>query len=366
MPDDGGHAVCHAGHLGIERCTGFFRECASTVRVSISPAREIDRRRSLVNLLPIECSIMQRRAISGRAGKLVESFFYSASCTAQPEKRSSDLRIESCSQRSSPARSATAARHASGVSLARRGPHQCGGRSSSLRPSGDLRRGEGGVSIISKTSSSERFEDDLMVPEERHKKAWLSNRKLRIRAASGAHPSRISAANDTRHIIIEFGPGLTKQGNHCMTAYRSIDGTGNNQNFNATSTDMTRVGVAHFADGVSEPIETVNPRTVSNNVVGQGDANVANPEGFSAFMYSWGQFIDHDLDRVDSDGINHIDITVPPGDPLLSGLIPMTRSIVDPTNQSAINQITGWLDASMVYGSDQTTLPTVCGWPTAT
>ena len=34
----------------------------------------------------------------------------------------------------------------------------------------------------------------------------------------------------------------------------------------------------------------------------------------------------------------------------------MTRSIVDPTNQSAINQITGWLDASMVYGSDQTTL----------
>ena len=34
----------------------------------------------------------------------------------------------------------------------------------------------------------------------------------------------------------------------------------------------------------------------------------------------------------------------------------MTRSIVDPTNQSAINQITGWLDASMVYGSDQATL----------
>jgi hypothetical protein len=27
-----------------------------------------------------------------------------------------------------------------------------------------------------------------------------------------------------------------------MTAYRSIDGTGNNQNFNATGTDMTREG----------------------------------------------------------------------------------------------------------------------------
>ena len=81
-----------------------------------------------------------------------------------------------------------------------------------------------------------------------------------------------------------------------MTAYRSIDGTGNNQNFNATATDMTRVGTAHFVDGISEPIETVNPRTVSNNVVGEGDANVANPDGLSAFMYAWGQFIDHDLD----------------------------------------------------------------------
>jgi hypothetical protein len=47
-----------------------------------------------------------------------------------------------------------------------------------------------------------------MAPEEHHKKAWLSNRKLRIRAASGAHPRRIRAANDVRHINIELGPGL--------------------------------------------------------------------------------------------------------------------------------------------------------------
>jgi peroxidase len=72
-----------------------------------------------------------------------------------------------------------------------------------------------------------------------------------------------------------------------MTAYRSIDGTSNNQNFNATATDMTRVGDAHFVDGISQPIETVNPRIVSNNVVGEGLANVPNPEGLSAFMYSW-------------------------------------------------------------------------------
>ena len=28
-------------------------------------------------------------------------------------------------------------------------------------------------------------------------------------------------------------------------------------------------------------------------------------------MYSWGQFIDHDLDLVTSDGVHHIDIPVP-------------------------------------------------------
>src|SRR6476620_10919564 len=140
-----------------------------------------------------------------------------------------------------------------------------------------------------------------------------------------------------------------------MTAYRSIDGTENNQTFNATATDMTRVGDAHFVDGISEPIETVNPRTVSNNVVGEGDANVPNPDGLSAFMYSWGQFIDHDLDLVNSDGVNRIDIAVPNGDPLFpdGSTIQMTRSIVDPTNHAAVNQITGWLDASMIYGSTQ-------------
>ena len=65
-----------------------------------------------------------------------------------------------------------------------------------------------------------------------------------------------------------------------MTDYRTVDGTNNNQNFNATGTDMTRVGDAHFVDGISIPIETVNPRTVSNNVVGEGDANVPKLMGY--------------------------------------------------------------------------------------
>ena len=117
---------------------------------------------------------------------------------------------------------------------------------------------------------------------------------------------------------------------------------------------MTRIGDAHFADANFTPIETVNPRTVSNNIVGEGDASTPDPT-LSAFMYAWGQFLDHDLDLVNSDGVNHIDITIPNGDPVFldGSSIEMTRSIVDPVTHNTINQITGWLDASMVYGSTQ-------------
>ena len=144
-----------------------------------------------------------------------------------------------------------------------------------------------------------------------------------------------------------------------MTLFRTIDGTGNNvadPTLNAAGTAMDRIGVAHFnADGT--PLETVNPREVSNAVVGEGGeakAGLAKPEGLSGFMYAWVQFIDHDLDLVPSDGVNHIDITVPAGDPNFpaGSVIPLTRAVTD-ADGAAINSITGWLDASMVYGSSQ-------------
>jgi peroxidase len=144
--------------------------------------------------------------------------------------------------------------------------------------------------------------------------------------------------------------------------YRTIDGTNNNQGYNTTGGTFTRIGDAHFADEISIPLETVNPRTVSNQVVGQGDAAVPNAEGLSGMMYAWGQFIDHDLDLSQSDGINHIDITIPNGDPVFpdGSVLSMTRAVVDPATgagtdkpATAINSITGWLDGSMVYGSTQ-------------
>ena len=146
------------------------------------------------------------------------------------------------------------------------------------------------------------------------------------------------------------------------TPYRTIDGTNNNLDFNTTGSEFTRIGDAHFADGISVPLKSVNPRTVSNQVVGEGDAAVPNAEGVSGMMYAWGQFLDHDLDLSQTDGVNHIDIAIPIGDPVFpdGSVLSMTRAVIDSatgagtnTAATAVNSITGWLDGSMVYGSTQ-------------
>ena len=149
--------------------------------------------------------------------------------------------------------------------------------------------------------------------------------------------------------------------------FRSIDGTQNNlaqPDLNSAGSDFARIGTAHFADlpeGVITPVDGPNPREISNIVVaGESDDST---EGLSGFMYAWGQFIDHDLDLSKSDGKSFINITIPADDPVFvpGSEIPLTRAVIDPATgvpghpATAVNSITGWLDASMVYGSDAVT-----------
>lgn len=154
--------------------------------------------------------------------------------------------------------------------------------------------------------------------------------------------------------------------------FRTIDGSGNSLDqpgLNAPGTAFTRIGPTRFADGVSALVDGPNPRTVSNLVVGEGEAATPNAQGLSGMMYAWGQFVDHDLTlgagdrRVDTLPVR-IDIAVPPGDPVFpdGGLIPLTRVGIaadtgtDPEHPAvAANTVTGWHDASMVYGSDAAT-----------
>ena len=149
--------------------------------------------------------------------------------------------------------------------------------------------------------------------------------------------------------------------------FRTLDGTGNNvlePGTNAVGDAYARLAPARFADGAGAMVGGANPRTVSNLVVGEGEAAAPNGQGLSGMMYAWGQFIDHDMIRSRSDGVSRIDVHVPDGDPHFpdGSAVAMSRLVIDPGSgtgpdnpRAALNFATGWLDASVVYGADAAT-----------
>jgi peroxidase len=153
--------------------------------------------------------------------------------------------------------------------------------------------------------------------------------------------------------------------NNGALEFRTIDGTGNNETnalLNSAGTNFARTTPAHFQDDGRTPfVNDISTRFISDTVVGQGEAAVPNPQGLSGMMHAWGQFIDHDLDLIR--GGNAADpanaMTIVHGDVT----IPFTRSAIadgtgtdnDTNPAAAVNRITGWLDASMIYGSDAAT-----------
>src|ERR1700712_3665056 len=88
----------------------------------------------------------------------------------------------------------------------------------------------------------------------------------------------------------------------CRAEDRSIDGTGNNLAnplWGSAGRDYGReASGAHYADGISTPIVAGLPsaRAVSNAMMSQGENSVLDPRGLTAMVYTWGQFIDHDMD----------------------------------------------------------------------
>lgn len=158
------------------------------------------------------------------------------------------------------------------------------------------------------------------------------------------------------------------------TLWQSIDGTGNNLAhplWGSAGSDFLRVAPAEYADGISTPAgpDRPNARLVSNTLAAQDDATPTNDRQMSAFIYAWGQFIDHDLDlTMSASPAEAFNIAIPTGDaqfdPLNTGTqaIPLNRSNFDPATGTSsanprqqVNSITAWIDGSMVYGSDADT-----------
>jgi peroxidase len=153
---------------------------------------------------------------------------------------------------------------------------------------------------------------------------------------------------------------------------RAIDGSNNNllhPDWGSTGEQLLRTAPAEYADGKSAPAGADRPsaRAISDLVVAQTDQGV-NDRGMSAFVYVWGQFLDHDIDLTPGGNpAESMPVLVPTGDPYFDPLgtgtqtIPLTRSIYDSaTGASAanprqqINVITAFIDGSQIYGSDAT------------
>ncbi|MCA9175704.1 MAG: hypothetical protein KDB14_14565 [Planctomycetales bacterium] len=149
------------------------------------------------------------------------------------------------------------------------------------------------------------------------------------------------------------------------------DGLGNNLahvEWGSTDEPLLRLAAAEYGDGISTPAGADRPgaREISNALSDQGGDDIISDRNLSAFIYAWGQFIDHDIGLTPTAGTELLAIPVPTGDPYFdpaatgTQAIYTSRSIYDlDTGDSAdnpreqVNTITAWIDGSMVYGSDQ-------------
>lgn len=152
---------------------------------------------------------------------------------------------------------------------------------------------------------------------------------------------------------------------------RAIDETNNNlahPDWGSTGTHLLReASGTHYADGISTMARPTgaSPRSISNGVFRQ-TGSLPSHLGISDFIWTFGQFLDHDLSLTEGnsgDGRTDAFIKIPAFDvffdPFGTGTqtMPFHRGLFDPntgttTPRHQINEITGYIDASNVYGSD--------------
>jgi peroxidase len=155
---------------------------------------------------------------------------------------------------------------------------------------------------------------------------------------------------------------------------RSVDGSNNNQDnpeWGTAGEQLLRVAGVDYADGISEPGGQDRPsaRVISNALATQ-DEETPSDRQLSAFIYAWGQFIDHDIDLTEppETGPESFPIKVPKGDEFFDPngdddqFINLSRSRFDESTgtdednpRQQINEITAWIDGSVIYGSDEAT-----------
>ena len=159
--------------------------------------------------------------------------------------------------------------------------------------------------------------------------------------------------------------------------FRTINGADNNGIQGESEVPLIRLfgdDFNAFEDGISVPRggefdgstpefdPLPNPRTISNIVVAQ-EESVPNFLNASDWLWQWGQLLDHDFGLNEAEGMippeDITPITVPNGDPIFPDgtefpfiRVTAAEGTGETTPRQVNNQITAFLDASLVYGSD--------------
>ena len=146
--------------------------------------------------------------------------------------------------------------------------------------------------------------------------------------------------------------------------YRTIDGTCNNLNTNeaygASDIELYREMPATY--GAADRFnamggeDRISARAISNLLIDQEGSNPSG-DGLSSFVFTWGQFLDHDITLTPEAHVEYEPISLPEDETDFQTEISFFRSEVragtGQTNfRQQTNLITSWIDASNVYGSD--------------
>lgn len=177
--------------------------------------------------------------------------------------------------------------------------------------------------------------------------------------------SALAATNVNRN------PTPTPTTGSLVVATRTFNGTGNNlthTQWGSTGEELLRKAAAEYGNGISTLAGADRPsaRAISNALADQTTTELSD-RNLSAYIYVWGQFLDHDIDLTQT-GTTAANITVPTGDEFFdpngtgTQTIMFFRSLFNPQSGTSTSNpreqttdITSWIDASMVYGSDKAT-----------